>query len=146
STGGAWVVLRTAAMMAESVVDREAALTEQAVSPYRPIADYPIIGDTRSAALVSRDGSIDWLAWPRFDSPSLFARLLDAERGGYFSVRPAIPFTSRRRYVDDTNVLETTFECDRGIVTLLDLMPVMREAEKKRCLTPFRQLLRRILV
>src|SRR5258706_1511272 len=73
-----------------------------------PIADYALIGDTRSAALISRDGSIDWLAWPRFDAPSVFARLLDAERGGFFDIHPEGPFTATRRYVDGTKVLETT--------------------------------------
>jgi GH15 family glucan-1,4-alpha-glucosidase len=111
-----------------------------------PIADYALIGCTRSAALIARDGSIDWLAWPRFDSPSLFARLLDWEHGGYFEIAPAVPFRATRRYVDDTNVLETTFVCDGGKAVLLDLMPVMTEREKASHLTPFRQLLRRIEV
>ena len=111
---------------------------------YRPIADYAIIGCTRSAALISSDGSIDWLCWPRFDSPSLFARLLDHDRGGYFAIRPIGEFRSKRRYLDDTNVLETTFETAAGEVRLLDLMPVMREEQKRRRLAPFRQLLRRV--
>src|SRR5947199_2245794 len=99
---------------------------------YRPIADYAIIGCTRSAALISREGSIDWLCWPRFDSPSLFARLLDHDRGGYFAIRPIGEFRSKRRYLDDTNVLETTFETDAGVVRLVDLMPVIREEQKRR--------------
>ena len=111
---------------------------------YRPIADYAIIGCTRSAALISRDGSIDWLCWPRFDSPSIFARILDHDRGGFFAIRPAGEFRSTRRYLPRTNVLETTFECDSGSVRLLDLMPVMREEDKRHRLTPFRQILRRI--
>src|SRR5207253_4285862 len=111
---------------------------------YEPIANYALIGDTRSAALISRGGSIDWLAWPRFDAPSVFARILDDTRGGFFAIHPDAPFTATRRYVDDTNVLETTFTCESGVAKLLDLMPVMREAEKARLLTPFRQLLRRI--
>jgi GH15 family glucan-1,4-alpha-glucosidase len=113
---------------------------------YRPIADYAVIGDTRSAALIARDGSIDWLCWPRFDAPSLFARLLDAQRGGFFAVHPEGRFTSARRYVEGTNVLETTFSCDSGVARLTDLMPVMAEEEKRRRLTPYRQLLRRIEV
>jgi GH15 family glucan-1,4-alpha-glucosidase len=113
---------------------------------YEPIANYALIGDTRSAALISRDGSIDWLAWPRFDAPSVFARILDAERGGFFAVHPDAPFRAARRYVDDTNVLETIFTCDSGTARLLDLMPVLREEEKATRLTPFRQLLRRIEV
>jgi GH15 family glucan-1,4-alpha-glucosidase len=114
------------------------------VKTYPPIGDYAIIGCTRSAALISRDGSIDWLCWPRFDSPSLFARILDHNRGGFFAIRPACEFKPTRRYVPRTNVLETTFECASGTARLIDLMPVMREEDKRHLLTPFRQLLRRI--
>ncbi|HEY6843443.1 MAG TPA: glycoside hydrolase family 15 protein [Thermoanaerobaculia bacterium] len=112
--------------------------------PYPPIADYAIIGCTRSAALISREGSIDWLCWPRFDSPSVFARILDYQKGGCFSIRPAADFRVSRRYLPQTNVLETTFTCASGTAKLLDLMPVMKEEDKKHRLTPFRQLLRRI--
>jgi GH15 family glucan-1,4-alpha-glucosidase len=108
------------------------------------IADYAVVGDTRSIALISRRGSIDWLCWPRFDAPSIFARLLDAANGGYFSIAPAVPFTAARRYVGDTNVLETTFSCDGGEAKLVDLMPVMTEEQKQHRITPFRQLLRRV--
>src|SRR5436305_11866248 len=94
------------------------------VDQYLPIADYAIIGCTRSSALISRDGSIDWLCWPRFDSPSIFARILDYDRGGYFTIRPRGEFRSKRRYLEATNILETTFETASGTVTLLDLMPV----------------------
>ncbi|HEV7175733.1 MAG TPA: trehalase-like domain-containing protein, partial [Solirubrobacteraceae bacterium] len=88
---------------------------------YPPIADYALIGDCRTAALISRDGSIDWCCLPRFDSGAAFARLLDRERGGYCSVAPrGNSWTSSRRYVDDTLVLETTFEARSGNVTLYD--------------------------
>jgi GH15 family glucan-1,4-alpha-glucosidase len=113
---------------------------------YKAIADYAVIGDTRSCALISRDGSIDWLCWPRFDSRAIFAAILDADNGGCFSIRPSIPFRAARRYIDDTNVLETTFTTERGVAKLIDLMPVMRESDKRTLLTPFRQLLRRIEV
>jgi len=107
-----------------------------------PIEDYAIIGDTRSIALVSRNGSIDWLCWPRFDSRSVFARILDPDRGGHFSIAPDAPFRTTRRY--DGNILITTFTTDTGVAQLIDLMPVMREEEKRKRLAPFRQLLRRI--
>jgi len=111
---------------------------------YPPIADYGLIGDSRSAALISRDGSIDWLCWPRFDSPSLFARLLDRGAGGHFQIRPAGEYRSHRRYIGETNVLETTFETASGTMVLVDLMPAFDEVEKTRRLSPFRQILRRV--
>jgi len=114
------------------------------MTAYRPISDYALIGDSRSAALVSRDGSIDWLCWPRFDSRSVFARLLDAERGGSFSLAPSIPFSVTRRYIDNTNVLETTYSTGGGKVRVLDLMPALTEEQKRVRLRPFRQLLRRV--
>jgi len=111
---------------------------------YSAIGDYAIIGDARSAALISRHGSIDWLCWPRFNSRSVFARILDANRGGYFEIRPSVPFETERRYVDETNVLETTFITSGGRARVLDLMPALTEAKKDKLLLPFRELLRRI--
>src|SRR4051812_27249337 len=87
---------------------------------YVPIADYGYLSDCRSGALVATDGSVDWLCWPRFDSPALFARVLDSERGGCFSIAPTEPFTVERRYVERTNVLQTTFRTDSGTVRLND--------------------------
>jgi GH15 family glucan-1,4-alpha-glucosidase len=111
-----------------------------------PIAGYAAIGCTRSVALVSRGGSIDWLCWPRFDSPSIFGRLLDIDKGGFFAIHPAIDHEANRRYLDDTNVIETTFTTKSGTARMLDLMPVMTEDEKRVTLNPFRQLLRSIEV
>src|SRR6476659_1768087 len=106
------------------------------------IADYAIIGDCRSAALVSRAGSIDWLCWPRFDSPSLFAALLDQEKGGRFVIAPRQSDRVTRRYVGDTNVLETTFHSAKGVLRLTDLMPVASEVDKRRELRPQHEILR----
>lgn len=91
---------------------------------YLPLADYGLIGDCHTAALVAVDGSIDWLCHPRFDSPSLLARLLDAERGGHFRLQPEAPFDSHFRYLDASGVLVTTFEADGAEATLTDFMPL----------------------
>jgi GH15 family glucan-1,4-alpha-glucosidase len=106
------------------------------------IHDYGIIGNCRSAALVGRSGSIDWLCWPRFDSPSLLAALLDRAHGGHFLIAPVEPFTTARAYVADSNVLVTTFTTPGGEVRLTDLMPVMSEADKATTLFPEHEILR----
>ncbi|WP_246654902.1 glycoside hydrolase family 15 protein [Nonomuraea guangzhouensis] len=87
----------------------------------RPISDHALLGDCRSAALVTSDGSVDWLCMPRFDSPSIFARLLD-ETAGYWSIRPTRPTEITRRYLDDSLVLETTFRGPDGTVVLVDAL------------------------
>ncbi len=111
---------------------------------YTPIEDYALIGDCASAALVGKRGSIDWLCWPQFDSPSIFAALLDADEGGYFQIRPVEDFTVERRYLPDTNVLETTFTTDSGVLRLTDLMPVAERAAYQRELRPDHEILRRV--
>ncbi len=88
------------------------------------IDDYAIIGDCRSAALISRQGSLDWLCWPWFDSPSLFAAILDTEKGGFWRIAPAGEYSSTRRYLPGTNVLETEFQTKTGKLRVLDCMPV----------------------
>jgi GH15 family glucan-1,4-alpha-glucosidase len=90
-----------------------------------PIGDYALLSDCRSAALVSRDGSVDWLCFPRFDGPSVFCRLLDPA-AGHFAVRPAGEFRASRRYVDQTMVLETTFTTAAGTAVLTDALAVGR--------------------
>jgi GH15 family glucan-1,4-alpha-glucosidase len=107
------------------------------------IDDYALIGDSRSTALVGRDGSIDWLCWPRCDSPSLFGAILDPSAGRW-QVSPVESFHAERHYLDDTNVLETRFETASGTLVLTDLMPVADEDEKHRFLLPEREILRLI--
>ncbi len=87
----------------------------------QPIADYGLLADCNSAALVARDGSIDWLCMPRYDSGSVFGRILDPE-AGHWSIRPAEAFTSERRYLPGTLVIETTFTTDGGTVKLTDAL------------------------
>src|SRR5438067_829330 len=91
---------------------------------YPDIGNYGVIGDCRSAALISKSGCIDWLCWPRFDSPSVFAALLDRERGGYWKLAPRGSSSVNREYVKESNVLQTTFRTASGAVVLTDLMPV----------------------
>jgi len=89
------------------------------------IADYALIGDCETAALVSRGGSIDWLCWPRFDSDACFAALLGTPENGRWRIAPkAEKFHAGRKYRPGTLILETRFETDDGAVTLVDLMPL----------------------
>ncbi len=108
------------------------------------IQDYAVIGDGRSAALISREGFLDWLCWPRFDSPSLFGGLLDLRRGGTWSITPTELARIERRYIDRTNVLQTRFRTKTGIVVLTDFMPATSEEEKRRMLWPEHELLRQV--
>jgi GH15 family glucan-1,4-alpha-glucosidase len=109
------------------------------LNSYPPISDYALVGDCRTGALVSRDGSIDWLCLPHFDSPSCFNRLLDRHRGGYCSVRPTEPYRATRSYRPDTAVLTTDFRTADGVARLTDLMPASENGR-----FPLRQLIRRI--
>ena len=88
------------------------------------IEDYVLIGDCKTAALVGRDGSIDWLCWPRFDSPACFAALLGTTENGRWLVAPKFaPVRINRRYRFGTLILETDFETDTGSATIIDFMP-----------------------
>src|SRR5437764_595389 len=108
------------------------------------IQDYAVIGDGRSAALVSNRGSIDWLCWPRFDSSAIFAALLDPKVGGCWSIHPLGTAQSARRYLDDTNVLQTEFSTETGKMLLTDFMPVTSEKNKKAQLWPEHELVRQL--
>src|SRR5690242_4571203 len=91
------------------------------------IQELALIGDCRSAALVDRAGDVVWLCWPRFDSDALFAALIDDERRGHWRLRPEGEWRVERRYLPDTNVLETRFAREGAEVLLLDQMSVAGE-------------------
>jgi GH15 family glucan-1,4-alpha-glucosidase len=106
----------------------EAPARRSGAARQHPISEYGLIGDMRTAALIGLDGSIDWCCLPRFDSGSVFAALLDTERGGTWSIQPEGPWTSTQRYLPRTNILETTFRTgDGAVMTLTDFMPVAED-------------------
>jgi GH15 family glucan-1,4-alpha-glucosidase len=109
---------------------------------YPSIGDYAAIGNCRAIALVSRAGAIEWLCLPYFSSPSWFAAILDREKGGSLSVTARAPVHTERAYIDGTNVLETTFRCDGGVVRLTDFMTV--GGAPAPLLEPQHELIRRI--
>lgn len=98
---------------------------------YFPINDYGIIGDMHTAALVNSQGSIDWLCLPHFDSPSLFGKILDTQKGGCFRIAPTHFIGSHPRYLNKTNILQTLFRGERSECWLTDFMPIQSEDGRK---------------
>jgi GH15 family glucan-1,4-alpha-glucosidase len=99
---------------------------------YQPIRDYGIIGDCHTAALVGRDGSIDWYCPGSFDAPAVFCRIVDVGKGGFFRVAPVGRFSIERHYLAETNILESIFTTDESRVRLTDFMPVHRRTVSHR--------------
>jgi GH15 family glucan-1,4-alpha-glucosidase len=93
---------------------------------YKKIAAYGVVGDGSTLALIGVDGSVDWMCLPYMDSPSVFCGLLDADKGGRFSISPAAPFDSVQEYLPQTNILKTRFRTRDGTAELLDFMHVKR--------------------
>ncbi|MEX0762707.1 MAG: glycoside hydrolase family 15 protein [Dehalococcoidia bacterium] len=97
---------------------------------YQPIEDYGVIGDLYTVALVGRNGSIDWLCMPHFDSPSIFAAILDHKKGGRFQIAPVGgTATTKQFYLPETNILVTRFLTPEGAAEIIDYMPIEHEAE-----------------
>jgi len=92
---------------------------------YQPIENYGVIGDLHTVALVGMDGSVDYMCFPKFDSPSIFLRLLDHEKGGYFSLAPVLEDAHQKQlYIPDTNILLSRFLSEEGVAEVSDFMPV----------------------
>ncbi|MFJ5307278.1 glycoside hydrolase family 15 protein [Streptomyces sp. NPDC088350] len=108
---------------------------------YLPIAEHGLIGDLRSVALVGTNGTIDWYCCPSFDAPSVFAAILDAERGGSFELAAAVPARTKQFYFPDTNVLITRFFTEDGVGEVQDFMPVTSETDE----SARHRLIRRVL-
>lgn len=106
------------------------------------VADHILIGNCRTAALVSKNGSINWCCVPEFHSPGIFAALLDNEKGGFFLIQPSGTFRSAQTYVPNTNVAELIFENEEGKVRLTDCFVAMEEEEKQAALFPDHEILR----
>jgi GH15 family glucan-1,4-alpha-glucosidase len=103
---------------------------------YKKITDYSIIGNLLTCALVGKDGSIDWYCVPHINSPSVFAGILDTKKGGHFFIRPSSPYVSEQKYVDHTNILETSFKTDTGYLKVTDFMPIEHVTDPSRNLSP----------
>ncbi|MEE8369881.1 MAG: glycoside hydrolase family 15 protein, partial [Dehalococcoidia bacterium] len=97
---------------------------------YKPISDYGVIGDMHSAALVGSDGSVDWLCFPRFDSPSVFAAVLDDRKGGCFRISPSGEYRGDHQYLPDSNILVTNFSTDSGVASLTDFMSIYDDVSR----------------
>ncbi|MDX3611246.1 glycoside hydrolase family 15 protein [Streptomyces europaeiscabiei] len=108
---------------------------------YLPIAEHGLIGDLRSAALVGTDGTIDWYCCPSFDAPSVFASILDADKGGRFELAASVPARTKQFYFPDTNVLITRFFTEDGVGEVQDFMPINGDAVE----TERHRLIRRVL-
>jgi GH15 family glucan-1,4-alpha-glucosidase len=106
------------------------------------LSDYALIGNSCAAALVSKNGSIDWCCLPEFDSPAVFAALLDQDKGGFFSIAPAQPYESNQKYLEDSNVVETHFTVNHASLKLIDCFTAATEGKKKSTLFPDHELLR----
>ncbi len=110
------------------------------VAGYAPLRDYAVIGDGRTVGLVARDGAVDWLPWPDLHSPSVFAAVLDATRGGCVRLEPEVPYSVSRSYLPETNVLRTSFTTALGTVAVTDALTLSDHAS----LVPARELVRQV--
>ncbi len=116
-------------------------------TPYPPISDYAFLSDCHSLGMIARDGTLEWMCFHRFDANPVFAAMLDREKGGFFRIAPVAPSTITRRYLPDTNILETRFTTDTGVITVTDCLPCWEDERNpgKLVVTQPRHLLIRLV-
>ena len=126
-------VFRSKVDKSEGKMVQHSDTTPRSSASYQPIEDYAIIGDLHTVALVGKNGSIDWCCLPRFDSPSVFGAILDAKKGGFFSIAPADPSGVRQKqlYLPETNILVTRFLSVDGVAEITDFMPIKQKDSAK---------------
>jgi GH15 family glucan-1,4-alpha-glucosidase len=127
--------------MTQMAVGARLGAADDRTTGYLPIGEHGVIGDLHTVALVGIDGTIDWYCTPRFDSPSVFASILDCDRGGYWRLTPVNQAAVKQLYFPDTNVLITRFLSEEGVVEVMDFMPVGRTPAE----THTHRLVRRVL-
>src|SRR5581483_6221561 len=133
---------QVARVTSERSMTRAVDLSVSAATTYLPIAEHGVIGDLRTVALVGTDGTIDWYCCPRFDSPSVFGSILDAERGGFYRIAPATSdWNPKQLYFPDTNVLITRFLTPGGVGEVQDFMPI----QPRGALVHRHRLIRRVI-
>jgi GH15 family glucan-1,4-alpha-glucosidase len=142
STGGAEPPVLSHQSANDQPQDHRTATTSIQASEFPAIHDYGIIGDCRAAALISKGGSIDWLCWPRFDKPAIFAALLDREQGGSWQISAVSPEKIERQYVSQTNILQTRFLTKSGTAVLTDLMSGASQLHHQPIVTPDHEIIR----
>jgi len=99
---------------------------------YKPIESYGVVGDLHTVALVGMDGSIDWCCLPHFDSPSIFAAILDEKKGGFFKIASLHEAQRKQMYLPDSNVLVTRFVSPDGVGEVIDFMPIQDPSRGKK--------------
>ena len=109
--------------------EQEKARQKKSSIGYKPLERYGIVGNMETVALIASDGSIDWMCLPHLESESVFASLLDKDKGGFFRISPRVSFTSSQQYEGHTNILKTKFICSSGKGELIDFMPPFKKSK-----------------
>src|ERR1700722_13210741 len=128
-----WLCIQAFRTMAKTSIARVTGVVPAPIPVKNPIEAHGVIGDQRTAALIATDASIDFMCWPNFDSPTIFASLLDDHKSGFWEIAPQMKNARRKQlYLPDTNILVTRFSSPEGIVEITDFMPINLEGAPPR--------------